>query len=85
LKAAGTSGARLWEEGMTKRDRLRHEARKQRLQEESIIDHLVRNFSGPRTVADGEPAERRRADSVGFIYGQVARRWNSSQGGLPTF
>jgi hypothetical protein len=68
---------------MTKRDRLRQEARKQRLQEEAIIDHLVRNFSGPRSGSEGEPADRRRADSIGFIYGQVARRW--SQGGLPTF
>ena len=70
---------------MTKRDRLRQEARKQRLQEESIIDHLVRNFSGPRSASEGDPSDRRRADSIGFIYGQVARRWSSSQGGLPTF
>jgi hypothetical protein len=70
---------------MTKRDRLRQEARKQRLQEEAIIDHLVRNFTGSPRASEQEPAERRRADSVGFIYGQVARRWGSSQGGLPTF
>jgi hypothetical protein len=70
---------------MTKRDRVRQEARKQRLQEEAIIEHLVRNFSGPRSSADGESGERRRADSIGFIYGQVGRRWSSSQGGLPTF
>jgi hypothetical protein len=71
---------------MTKRDRLRQEARKQRLQEESIIDHLVRNFSGPQRPREGDSlGERRRADGPGFIYTQVGRRWNSSQGGLPTF
>ena len=68
---------------MTKRDRIRSEARKQRLQEQAIIDHLVRNFSGPRSASDGESIERRAVDGVDFIYGQVARRW--SQGGLPTF
>jgi hypothetical protein len=68
---------------MTKRDRIRSEARKQRLQEQAIIDHLVRNFSGPRSVADGDSTERRSVDGVDFIYGQVARRW--TQGGLPTF
>ncbi len=69
---------------MTNRDRLRQEARKQRLQEESIIDHLVRNFPGGRSKAvESDPLSDRPRSDAGFIYGQVGRRW--SQGGLPTF
>jgi hypothetical protein len=69
---------------MTNRDRLRQEARKQRMQEESIIDHLVRNFTGGRVkAAEADTLPDRPRSDAGFIYGQVARRW--SDGGLPTF
>jgi hypothetical protein len=62
---------------MTRQDRLRKQARHQRLQDGSIIDHLARNFGPLKASGSG-----RRIDGDAGLCEQFRKRWI---GGLPEF
>jgi hypothetical protein len=62
---------------MTKQDRLRKQARHQRLQDRSVIEHLAKNFAGGQPNRPG-----RRIDADAGLSDQFRKRWS---GGLPQF
>ena len=62
---------------MTKQDRLRKQARHQRLQDRSIIEHLAKSFAGGQPSRPG-----RRIDADAGLCDQFRKRWS---GGLPQF
>jgi hypothetical protein len=62
---------------MTRQDRLRKQARHQRLQDGSVIEHLAKSFGGNKPSLAG-----RRIDSDAGLSEQFHKRWT---GGLPQF
>lgn len=62
---------------MTRQDRLRKQARHQRLQDRSVIDHLAKSFTSGQMEASG-----RRIDADAGLCEQFRKRWT---GGLPQF
>jgi hypothetical protein len=62
---------------MTRQDRLRKQARHQRLHDNSVIDHLAKSFGAGQ---DDRPV--RRLDADAGICDQVRKQWT---GGLPQF
>jgi hypothetical protein len=62
---------------MTRQDRLRKQARHQRLHDNSVIDHLAKSFGAGQ---DDRPV--RRLDADAGIFDQVPKQWT---GGLPQF
>lgn len=67
---------------MRRQERLRNEAKRQRLQEQNLIEHLARNL-----VAGGGrgPTRPFEAGKERFLYNQIRRQWSSNDGGLPVF
>jgi hypothetical protein len=62
---------------MTRQDRLRKQARHQRLHDHSVIDHLAKSFGSGQ---DDRPV--RRLDADAGLCDQVRKQWT---GGLPQF
>ena len=62
---------------MTRQDRLRKQARHQRLQDSSIIDHLAKSFGVGQPNRPG-----RRIEADAGLSEQFRKRWT---GGLPQF
>lgn len=62
---------------MTRQDRLRKQARHQRMQDRSVIDHLAKNFGAGQPSRPG-----RRFDANSGLCEQFRKRWT---GGLPQF
>jgi len=62
---------------MTRQDRLRKQARHQRLQDRSVIEHLAKSFGGSQPSQAG-----RRIDADAGLSEQFRNRWT---GGLPQF
>jgi hypothetical protein len=62
---------------MTRQDRLRKQARHQRLHDRSVIDHLAKSFSPSES---SRPARRHDADTG--LCEQFRKQWT---GGLPQF
>lgn len=62
---------------MTRQDRLRKQARHQRMHDRSIIDHLAKSF----TAGQADRPVRRHDSDTGLCE-QFRKRWT---GGLPQF